>query len=71
MRKLKPAGLLAASGAVIAATAATLNRHESVGGLPGDFWIGFAIGLGLVLIGAAAVLMIRRPRDEGPNGSRR
>lgn len=69
MRKLKPAGLLAASGTMVAATASTLNRHESVGGLRGDFWIGFAIGLALVLIGAAAVLMFRRPKDEGPNGS--
>ena len=71
MQKLKPVGLLAASAAVIAATASTLNRHDSIAGLPGDFWIGFAIGLGLVLLSAAVVLMIRRARDQEPNGSRR
>lgn len=71
MRKLKPVGILAASGAVIAATAATLSRHDEVAGLPGDFWIGFAIGLSLILVSAAVVLMIRRANDEGPNGSRR
>jgi hypothetical protein len=71
MRKLKPVGVLAAAAAVIAATAATLNRHDSVGGLPGDFWIGFAIGLSLVLLSAAVILMMRRANDRGPNGSPR
>jgi cytochrome bd-type quinol oxidase subunit 2 len=70
MRKLKPVGVIAAAGAVIAATASTLNRHEAVAGRWGDFWIGFAIGLALVLLAAAVVLMIRRAKDQGSNGSR-
>jgi hypothetical protein len=59
MNKRKRAGAIAASGAAIWASMASLaaGRHDSFAGLPGDFWMGCVVGiaLGLAVLGVLAV----------------
>jgi hypothetical protein len=71
MDRRRRAGAIAASGAAISGSAGSLaaTHHGSSAGLPGSFWIGFGIGLALVLLAAAVVLTIRRANDQRSNGS--
>jgi hypothetical protein len=57
MDQRRRAALLAASGAIIAASPVILSGHAN--GPSADFWRGFPIGMAIVLIIAAAVLLKR------------
>jgi hypothetical protein len=65
MQNRRRAAALGGTGAAIAALGATVDRHQTVAGMPGDFWIGLAIGLALTLAIAGAILMRRGSRDFG------
>lgn len=60
----RKAGVLAGSGAALAATSTVLGRGHA--GLSGDFWRGVPIGVAIVMIVAALVLLARSRRASPP-----
>ena len=60
MAKDRRSGVIAASGAAITASTASVlaGRHGTFAGLPGDFWMGCTVGiaLGLAILALLAVM---------------